>query len=57
MAKKGSRILIALICEHCKGQNYVTTKNKVNNPEGLKIKKYCSRCKKRTVHKESKKLD
>lgn len=57
MAKKGSRILIALICEHCKSKNYVTTKNKVNTPEGLKIKKYCSKCKKRTVHKESKKID
>lgn len=57
MAKKGSRILIALICEKCKRQNYVTSKNKVNNPEGLKIKKYCPTCKKRTAHEESKKLD
>ena len=56
MAKRGSRILIGLICEDCKSQNYITSKNKVNISEGLKIKKYCFRCKKRTVHKESKKL-
>lgn len=57
MAKKGSRILIALICEQCKRQNYVTSKNKINNPGGLKFKKYCTTCRKRTVHGESKKLD
>jgi large subunit ribosomal protein L33 len=57
MAKKGSRILIGLVCESCKRLNYVTEKNKVNTPEKLKIKKYCPACKKRTVHQETKKLD
>jgi len=57
MAKKGSRILIGLVCENCKRLNYVTEKNKVNTPEKLKIKKYCQACKKRTVHQETKKLD
>jgi large subunit ribosomal protein L33 len=57
MAKKGSRILIGLVCENCKRLNYVTEKNKVNTPEKLKIKKYCPACKKRTVHQETKKLD
>lgn len=56
MAKKGSRVLIGLICEICGRQNYVTVKNKVNTQESLKLKKYCSKCKKRTVHKEKKKL-
>jgi large subunit ribosomal protein L33 len=57
MAKKGSRILIGLVCEVCGNQNYVTEKNKLNTTSPLKIKKYCSFCKKRTLHKETKSLD
>ncbi|MBI3366511.1 50S ribosomal protein L33 [Candidatus Roizmanbacteria bacterium] len=57
MAKKGSRILVGLICELCNKQNYVVEKNKVNTTNALKLKKYCNRCKKHTVHKEKKKLD
>jgi len=57
MAKKGSRVLIGLVCEVCHSQNYVTEKNKVNVTTGLKLKKYCHKCKKHTVHKEKKKLD
>lgn len=56
MAKKGSRILVGLICEQCKKQNYVVQKNKVNTQEGLKLKKHCNRCKKHTLHKEKKKI-
>lgn len=56
MAKKGSRVLVGLVCEVCKRLNYVTEKNKVNTPSGLKLKKYCQKCKKRTVHIEKKKL-
>jgi len=57
MAKKGSRMLIGLICSSCKKLNYVTEKNKVNTPEKLKIKKYCPTCNKRVDHQETKKLD
>jgi len=57
MAKKGSRIIIGLVCSVCNRQNYISEKNKINTSEKLKIKKYCSYCKKRTEHKESKKLD
>lgn len=57
MAKKGSRVLVGLVCEVCNKQNYVTEKNKVNMTTPLKIKKYCNRCRKRTIHKEKKKLD
>jgi large subunit ribosomal protein L33 len=56
MAKKGPRILIALVCSQCKSQNYITEKNKVNTPGKLVMKKYCKKCRKRTEHKESKKL-
>jgi len=56
MAKKGSRVLVGLVCEVCKKQNYVKEKNKINTTEGLKLKKYCNRCRKHTIHKERKKL-
>lgn len=57
MAKKGEkRTLIALVCQVCKRQNYITEKNKINTTEKLVLKKYCLRCKKRTDHKETEKL-
>lgn len=56
MAKKGAREIVALVCEVCKSQNYVTTRNKVNMEEKLVIKKHCKVCKKHTSHKESSKL-
>lgn len=56
MARKGSRVLVGLVCEVCNKQNYVTEKNKVNDTEPLKLKKYCNMCKKSTMHKEKKKL-
>lgn len=57
MAKKGSRILIGLVCEVCKNLNYIVSKNKLNNTQSLKLKKFCKKCKKHQVHKETKKLD
>ncbi|OGK13444.1 50S ribosomal protein L33 [Candidatus Roizmanbacteria bacterium RIFCSPLOWO2_01_FULL_38_12] len=57
MAKRSSRILVGLVCEVCKTQNYVTEKNKLNTTEGLTLKKYCKKCKIMRKHKESKKLD
>ncbi len=56
MARKGSRVLIGLVCEVCNRQNYVTEKNKVNTSGSIKLKKFCRHCRKRTVHKEKKKL-
>jgi large subunit ribosomal protein L33 len=57
MARKGSRVLVGLVCEVCGSQNYTTQKNKVNTTEPLKLKKYCRACRKQTPHKEKKKLD
>lgn len=60
MAKKGAREIVAMICQTCKSQNYVTTRNKVNmDVKGkgkLEIKKWCKTCKKQEKHKESSKL-
>lgn len=60
MAKKGAREIVGMICPICKSQNYVTFRNKVNmDVKGkgkLELKKYCKRCKKQTLHKETSKL-
>ena len=45
---------IILICEECLSRNYTTTKNKKTQTERIEIKKYCPRCCKHTVHKETK---
>jgi len=57
MAKKGSRIDVGLVCEVCHAVNYVVEKNKVNTTSSLKLNKFCQKCRKHTVHKETKKLD
>ncbi len=56
MAKKGPRQLIGFKCTECKNFNYLSERNKTNTPDKLELKKYCSRCKKHTLHKEVSKL-
>lgn len=48
------RVGITLECTVCKNRNYRTNKNKKNQPDRMEIKKYCSRCKTSTTHKETK---
>jgi len=48
------RVNITLACTDCGERNYSTVKNKRNNPERLELKKYCSREKKMTTHRETK---
>ena len=57
MAKKTQRIILGLVCSECKNRNYISERNKVNTEEKLTLKKYCKKCKKRTLHKETSKLD
>ncbi|MDY0210462.1 MAG: 50S ribosomal protein L33 [Acholeplasma sp.] len=45
---------VILICEECLSRNYSTTKNKQTQKERLEIKKFCTKCNKHTLHKESK---
>jgi len=54
MAKKKAREQITLECTVCKERNYYTEKNKTNTTTRLEQNKYCSRCRKKTAHKESK---
>jgi len=42
-----------LQCSECKQLNYITSKNRTTNPDRLSLKKYCSVCRKHTVHNET----
>ncbi|MEK7534610.1 MAG: 50S ribosomal protein L33 [Patescibacteria group bacterium] len=55
-AKGENRIKVGLVCTVCKSRNYITTRNKVNTPEKLRLKKFCKRCRKVTEHRETEKL-
>jgi large subunit ribosomal protein L33 len=58
MAKKnkGTRLKLGLQCTVCKNVNYITSRNKLNTPDKLNLKKYCNFCKKIQPHKEREKL-
>ena len=45
---------VILVCEECLSRNYTVKKNKLSTPERIAIKKYCPRCNKHTIHKETK---
>ncbi len=48
------RLNITLECTECKERNYLSKKNKRNNPDRLELKKFNPILKKMTVHKEIK---
>lgn len=51
---KKMRVNITLECTECKERNYLTSKNKRNQPDRLEAKKYCPRERKVTLHRETK---
>jgi large subunit ribosomal protein L33 len=52
--KKDVRPVIILACNDCKERNYVTEKNRRNDPNRLEFNKYCPSCRKHTLHRETK---
>ena len=42
---------ITLACEVCKHRNYITKKNRRNDPDRLELKKFCPNCGKHQPHK------
>ncbi len=54
MAKKGNRVLVTLACTECKERNYLTSKNRRTQTGRLELKKYCPRCRRHTLHRETK---
>ncbi|MFN7210939.1 MAG: 50S ribosomal protein L33 [Aggregatilineales bacterium] len=54
MAKKDVRQVIHLACTDCKERNYTSYKNRRNDPNRIELKKFCKRCRKHTLHRETK---
>ncbi len=48
------RVNITLACTECKQRNYISKKNKKNDPDRLEMNKYCKFCRKHTLHRETK---
>jgi large subunit ribosomal protein L33 len=44
---------ITMACEGCKHRNYITKKNRRNDPDRLERKKFCPNCNVHTNHKET----
>ena len=44
---------ITLACTECKERNYITKKNRRNDPDRLELKKFCPRCRTHTSHRET----
>jgi large subunit ribosomal protein L33 len=45
---------VTLVCTECLSRNYTTTRNKKTHAERLELKKYCPKCGRYTLHKETK---
>jgi large subunit ribosomal protein L33 len=45
---------VLLICSECLSRNYTTTVNRATRKDRLELKKYCAKCNKMTLHKQSK---
>ena len=49
----GSRVQVSLVCSECESRNYRTTR-KLEQKGRIEVKKYCPKCDRHTVHKETK---
>lgn len=45
---------VTLVCTECLSRNYTTSKNKKTSTTRLEMKKFCPKCNKHTLHRESK---
>lgn len=45
---------VILTCTECLSRNYSTHKNKTTHTDRIELKKFCKKCGKHTVHKETK---
>ena len=44
---------ITMACAECKHRNYITKKNRRNDPDRLGLTKFCPNCGKHTEHRET----
>ena len=54
MAKNENRIFVTMVCQECKNESRMTSKNKKNTPDRMELSRYCPKCHKHTNHKEKK---
>jgi len=54
MARRAMRAVITLECTDCRERNYVTEKNRRNDPGRIELNKYCPRCRGHRMHRETK---
>ncbi len=54
MAKKDIRAVITMECTECRERNYTTEKNRRNDPQRIEMQKFCPRCRKHQLHRETK---
>ena len=47
-------MVITLECTECRERNYVSEKNRRNDPNRIELQKYCPRCRKHQLHRETK---
>ena len=45
---------VILTCTECLSRNYTTHKNKKTHTQRIELQKYCKKCGKHTLHKETK---
>jgi large subunit ribosomal protein L33 len=44
---------ITMACQVCKHRNYITKKNRRNDPDRLDLQKFCPNCGRHTEHRET----
>ena len=44
---------ITMACQECKHRNYITRKNRRNDPDRMELKKFCPNCRRHTAHRET----
>ncbi len=53
MAATDVRPKITMACVECKNRNYITKKNRRNDPDRMDLKKFCPHCRQYTDHRET----
>ncbi len=54
MAKaRGDRQIITLGCTECRERTYTSSKSRRNDPDRLELRKFCPRCRKHQLHRET----
>ena len=53
MAANDVRPKITLACVECKNRNYITKKNRRNDPDRIELTKFCPNCNSHLAHRET----